>query len=641
MKEQSVDNVFNDPVLDYNVIFEKGPALYAILKPDSPTYTIISVSESFLQATHTQRTDIIGKSFFDVFPDNPESGGSRNKKSLRRVFEKVLISKKPNQLPPIRYDIPVNGGEKFVSRYWTVNNTPVLNAEGEVEYIINSPTDVTDVIKVAQDERLAHNIVESQRSQLYSLFMQAPVAIGIFKGPDYIVELANPPLCKLYGKEENELFAKPIFEVLQEAAEIGVKEILDNVLKTGESYIGVEMPIPLLRDGGVETIYCNFVYEPLHEPDGSISGVIAVATDVTEQVQSRIELQESKNRLNMALEASTLGVWDLDVNADTISTNHHYAQIFGLPESISVWSSKMIYDYILGEDRDAFQNAIDEALFQTGKLNIQLRIQWPDRSVHWIHCMGTVYYNDRKEPLRMLGTVQDITARKEQERHKDEFISIVSHELKTPVTSLNAFCQVLERKFAQAGNPLASEMLGKMKLQINRLNLVIHDLLDVTRIEGNKLQFRDSLFSFDDLLNEIVEEVQRITDTHSILAECDTSIKLNGDKERIGQVLTNLLINAVKYSPGKDKVHVTVITRGNELTCMVKDFGTGIPRDKQQFIFERFFRVQSHNMISGSGLGLGLYISAEIIKRQNGKIWMESIPGAGSTFYFTLPVSNS
>lgn len=518
--------------------------------------------------------------------------------------------------------------------------TPILNKEGEVEYIINSPTDVTDVIKIAQEERLAHDAVESQRSQLYSLFMQAPVAIGIFKGPDYIVELVNPPLCKLYGKTEDELFGQPIFDVLTEISDSGIEQILDSVLYTGKPYVGVEVPIPLIKDSKREIVYCNFVYEPLYESDGSISGVIAVATDVTEQVYNRLQLEESENRLNMALEASTLGVWDLDVKADLMSTNQHHAQIFGSSGDITVWSSKMIYQFIFSEDKSTFQHAIDKALFKTGKLNIQFRIVWPDKSIHWVHSIGTVYYNEKNEPVRMLGTVQDISERKEQERHKDEFISTVSHELKTPVTSLKAFCQVLQRKFDNAGNQLAAEMLSKMDNQINRLNLVIHDLLDVTRIEGNKLQFRHSLFSFGTLLKEIAEQVQRTCDTHIIdINHVDSVVNLYGDEERIGQVLTNLLTNAVKYSPGKDRVLVTVTTGDNELTCIVKDFGIGIPEDKQELIFERFFRIQSENMAAGSGLGLGLYISAEIIKRQNGKIWMESKPGDGSAFYFSLPIA--
>jgi two-component system, OmpR family, sensor histidine kinase VicK len=633
---ESISDVVN---LNYKAVFENGPALYLILKPDSPNFTIVTASKSFLEVTHTTLEEITDRSLFEIFPDNPGLYGSKNEKNLRRVLDKVLISKKPHNVSAMRYDIATKDSEEFISRYWTICNTPVLDEEGEIEYIINSPTDVTDVIKMAHEEKLAHDAVESQRSQLYSLFMQAPVAIGIFKGPDYIVELVNPPLCNLYGKTEDELFGQPIFDVLTEASNSGIEQILDNVLYTGEPYVGVEVPIPLLRHGKRDIVYCNFVYEPLHEPDGSISGVIAVATDVTEQVHNRQQLEESENRLAMALEAATLGVWDLDVKNDTVTTNQHYAQIFGFSDPTFVWPSNTIYQHVISEDQEVLRQSVKQAFFETGKLNVPIRIEWPDKSMHWIHIIGTVYYNAKKEPLRMLGTVQDITERKEQERHKDEFISTVSHELKTPVTSLKAFCQVLQRKFDKSGNPLAAEMLTKMNMQINRLNLVIQDLLDVTRIEGNKIQFRHSLFSFNELLKEIVEEVQRTSETHTIVAECiEQDIQLYGDQERIGQVLTNLLTNAVKYSPGKDMVLITVKIESDQLICLVKDFGLGIPMDKQQHIFERFFRVESENLASGSGLGLGLYISAEIIKRQNGKIWMESQPGEGSTFYFSLPL---
>lgn len=624
---------------DLKAIFDNGPGLYVIIIPDAPYFTVKAVSEAFLKTTNTRRHKVLGKSFFNIFPNTPSDASPKSRNTVKIAFRNVIETKATAEVPLLRYDVFDETTASYEIRYWTLKATPILNDSNDIAFIIFSLTDVTAVINLAENERLAHEAVELQRKQLYSLFMQAPVAIGIFIGPSYIVELANPTLCTLFGRTEDELYGKPIFEVMPESAGVGIEGHLDSVLYTGKPYVGTEQQIPVVRRGKQQIVYFNFVYEPLHEVDGSISGVIAVATEVTDQVHYRHRLEESEHRVNMALEASNLGVWDLDIPRDVITRNSRYDEIFGYKDSKLPWSSEFLMEHIIPEDREKARKAVVKAYLRTGKLNAQARIRWPDGSLRWIHSIGTVYYDENREPIRMLGTVQDITERKEKERHKDEFISAVSHELKTPVTSLKAFCQVLQRKLSVSESPVAAEMLGKMNTQINRLNIVIQDLLDVTRIEGDKLQYRRDTFVFTDLLAEIVEEVQRTIDSHTILIQDrEKRVELYGDRERIGQVLTNLLTNAVKYSPGRDLIIISLDTTQNEMICGIKDFGIGIPAEKQQSVFERFYRVKENDPSLGSGLGLGLYICYEIIKRQNGKIWVESTPGKGSTFYFSLPL---
>jgi PAS domain S-box-containing protein len=219
---------------------------------------------------------------------------------------------------------------------------------------------------------------------------------------------------------------------------------------------------------------------------------------------------------------------------------------------------------------------------------------------------------------------------------RDEFMGIVSHELKTPVTSVKAFTQVLQRRFARAGDEQSTELLGKMDVQINRLTSLIGDLLDVTKIQGGRLQFNEDLFYFDHLVSEMVEEIQRTAISHSIEVIGETKSSIYGDKDRIGQVLTNILTNAIKYSPDSDRIIVRMGVDGKSLILSVQDFGIGIPKERQQQIFERFYRVDGNGTVPG--IGLGLYISSEIIRRQGGKIWVESDQGSGSIFSFSLPI---
>jgi signal transduction histidine kinase len=240
----------------------------------------------------------------------------------------------------------------------------------------------------------------------------------------------------------------------------------------------------------------------------------------------------------------------------------------------------------------------------------------------------------------------DITEREKLEKQKDEFISIASHELKTPVTSIKAYEQVLQSLIRKDGNTRAVELLGKMDNQVNRLTMLISDLLDVTKFQSGKLRFKEDYYDFNELVKEVVEEIQPTAFKHKIILELAIGIKAYGDRDRTGQVLTNLLTNAIKYSPqvkqttksNRNKVIVTAKADRNIITVSVQDFGLGIPKEKLDKVFERFYRVEGDTPSTYGGLGLGLYISREIIRRQGGYIWAESKVGKGSTFIFTLPI---
>lgn len=234
--------------------------------------------------------------------------------------------------------------------------------------------------------------------------------------------------------------------------------------------------------------------------------------------------------------------------------------------------------------------------------------------------------------------ILDITRRKKLEHQKDEFLGLASHELKTPLTSLKAYAQVLHRQFLHKSDLESATHLTKMIDQINRLTRLITELLDVTRIQAGKLQFNTTKFDFDNLIAETVEEVQRTSSTHKIVITKNTSIKIKADRERLGQVLVNLLSNAIKYSPKAHQVNVSSIKYKDILKVSVQDFGIGIPKERQRQIFKRFYRVDSE--ADFAGLGLGLYIASQIVRRHGGKIWVKSKDKKGSTFIFTLPLKS-
>jgi PAS domain S-box-containing protein len=239
------------------------------------------------------------------------------------------------------------------------------------------------------------------------------------------------------------------------------------------------------------------------------------------------------------------------------------------------------------------------------------------------------------------GTNTDIDERKKLEAHKDEFIGIASHELKTPVTSIKAYTQLLDLRFQKAEDIQSSELVQKMDGQLNKLTTLINDLLDVTKIESGRILFQTGYFDINELIEEITGEMQLTTSKHTIHKKLGKAISLFGDRDRIGQVLTNFISNAIKYSPQADKIIIKSTLSTDKFIISVQDFGVGIPESMKEKVFERFYRVEREKQDTFAGLGLGLYISSEIVKRHNGQVWVESEEGKGSTFYFSLPLKKT
>jgi two-component system CheB/CheR fusion protein len=246
-------------------------------------------------------------------------------------------------------------------------------------------------------------------------------------------------------------------------------------------------------------------------------------------------------------------------------------------------------------------------------------------------------------PLILLA-MEDITERKRVEGEKqrmlsqrEEFMAIASHELKTPVTSLKGYAQLLQARFTTAGDERSATALARMDAQLDKLIHLIGELLDETSIEAGKLPWRSERFDLETLVRDVAAEVSQTSERHQIRIEGAIRTPVSGDPERIGQVLINLLTNAIKYSPQADTILVTLVAGAESATVGVQDFGIGLAPEKQSLVFERFFRVSDPEHATFPGLGLGLFISAQIVTRHGGRMWVDSQLGAGSTFSFTIP----
>lgn len=241
------------------------------------------------------------------------------------------------------------------------------------------------------------------------------------------------------------------------------------------------------------------------------------------------------------------------------------------------------------------------------------------------------------EPMIML-TIEDITERKKLEQQKDDFIGIASHELRGPVTNIQWYGQVLRKHYLQTKDKKATKLLTVMEEQLNRLNELVASFVNVYKLQTGKLKLHKKKFSLDSLIAETLRNFQHTTKTHRLVHKGKVRANIVADRERIGQVLVNLISNAIKYSPKADKVVVRLEKKRHRVSVSVQDFGMGIAKDEQKKIYERFFRVKGKKQGKIPGLGLGLFISTEIIKQHKGELWVKSEEGKGSTFFFTLPL---
>lgn len=234
---------------------------------------------------------------------------------------------------------------------------------------------------------------------------------------------------------------------------------------------------------------------------------------------------------------------------------------------------------------------------------------------------------------------EEIEFRKEAERKKDEFISIASHELKTPLTTINGYIQLLERSLDKNDLSTAKIRLQKVQNQVEKLSLLVADLLDISKIESGKLKFNMKYFSVDPLLDQLLEEMQQANPQVKIIRKGNVGTEIYGDEMRIEQVLINFITNAIKYSPDSEELYVTSTKCGNDVYFSVRDFGIGMAEEHQKSIFDKFYRIEETSE-RFQGLGIGLYICKEIIERHQGKIGVKSTLGEGSEFYFYIPTSS-
>ncbi len=248
------------------------------------------------------------------------------------------------------------------------------------------------------------------------------------------------------------------------------------------------------------------------------------------------------------------------------------------------------------------------------------------------------FYRRVNNTETILLAIEDVTKARHYEKQKDEFASVIMHELKTPVSTINGYVQLLQAHLSKRDDKKLLGYADSMGDQVLRLTSLINGLLNSSKIRAVGFDFHEKIFDINELITETIKDIQKTTKTHNITQESKILGYVKGDRSRIAQVIMNLLINAIRYSPNATKIIVRASIKNGKVNVGVEDFGIGISKINQKKVFERFFRLNGTNEETYYGVGLGLDISSQIVHHYKGKIWVDSTEGKGSMFNFSLPV---
>ncbi|GEO12135.1 PAS domain-containing protein [Segetibacter aerophilus] len=615
------------------------------------------VNQRFVEIAGKPIESIVGNMYWDTFAEVRES----YEKELKRVVEEgIAYHAEEVELMLIRYGKKEKVHVSFVYE-------PMKDATGTVRkvaiWVVDNTLKVADRKKIEESEEILRNII-----------VQSPIAMSILKGPTHIVEIANDRMFEIWGRGQEELLNKPIFEGLPEVQNQGYEQLLNNVFTTGERYTADGSPVTLPRNGGIELAYINFLYEPYRDANGAISGIMAVAMDVTDQVLARMKVEESNKEFQFVTDFMPQMIWV------TRPDGYHY------------YYNKQWYDYTgltyeetEGQGWNAVFHPDDQELawkhwrhsLETGDpYEIEYRCRRFDGQYRWVLGRALPLKDDAGNILKWFGTCTDIddqkreaqlleekvkertieleSQKKELERsnaHLEDFAYAASHDLKEPVRKIRTFSDKLKNKFQGRMSEDDQHYFERMQRATDRMQLLIDDLLEYSHVSASTRAKEE----ID--LNRKVATV--LEDLELDIAENNAKVIVNklpvilGHRMQMQQLFQNLITNALKFRKPNVSPEIRIcseLVSGQSLTSFnisenwndelyhvieISDNGIGFEQEYAERIFKMFQRL--HGKAEYEGTGIGLAIVKKVVENHNGFITAESKLGEGARFKVILP----
>ncbi|WP_158858969.1 PAS domain-containing sensor histidine kinase [Lunatibacter salilacus] len=591
---------------------KQAPVGITILR--GPQYIVEMANDAYLQLIDKTETEFTGNPLFDTLPEVEET--------VHSLLDSVLstgIAYHGNELP-----VPIKRYGKRDIFHFDFIYYP-LKEGGKITGVIVVVTDVTEKVetrkKIEEDKRLYETITQNTPDLIYAFDL------------NYRFTYANEALLKMWGRMREDSIGKGMLELGYEPwhAEMHEREI-DQVIATKKSIRGeVSFPHALM---GIRMY--DYIFTPVINEKGEVEAVTGTTRDISDIKNAQNELKKSEEQFRLLADSMPQHIWTSDTDGNLNYFNQSVFDYSGLtPEQVYKDGWLQI---VHPDDRDKNIEVWLNAISTGNDFLFEHRFRRHDGEYRW-QLSRAIPQRDSNGKIQMwVGTSTEIQEQKIREEKKDEFISIASHEMKTPLTTAKAYLQMLELLLDE-DNEEANLYAKKASQSVNRLNELIGELLDVSKIQLGKLNYNITTFDFNDMIDTTVENIQLTSTTHTIVKTGKVDKKVTGDRDRLQQVVINLLTNAIKYSPHSEKVYINVDQKLDKINVSVKDTGIGIAQHSLDKVFDKYHRVEEH-AVQFQGLGIGLFVSYEIIQRHHGKLWAESELGEGSTFYFTLPVTN-
>lgn len=566
----------------------------------------------------------------------------------------------------------------------SVEHIALEEAYRELKFQLEEANDIINAIRSGEVDALVVNGKDGHQlftlksaDQSYRIFIEQMTESALTLDKDNNISYCNSqfaglceiPLEKVIGSgflnfvdSEYQNFAKEIIDGAWEVetkAELCIQNVLGEriavqlslkVLNLDEGLAlsiivtdlsGIKKAEKLLQIKNAELEEARMVADELNQNLEKIvhSRTLELEVKNTELIIALNNLKESEDNLHSAFNAGELGSCSLDLQTGRAEMSEKFRELYGLPVS-----GDINWDMVLSAVEPEYipeLNIVLEKCITKGK---PVDSTYPIRHLitgerRWMRVVGKCKTDQNNKAISVYAVLMDVTDQKQDEQRKNDFIAMVSHELKTPLTSMKGYIQVLQLKARQENLAFSNKALEGAERQIGKMTNMINGFLNVSRLESGKISMDFKNIELADLVKEVIEEYATTITSHHFQHQFTDKLFVKADWDKLGQVINNLISNAIKYSPISSQIFINCFRDGDAAVFKITDQGMGISSGNLPRLFERFYRVENASTATVAGFGIGLYLSAEIIKRHGGKIWAESELGKSSTFYFSIPLA--
>ncbi|MGY3212514.1 PAS domain-containing protein [Mucilaginibacter sp. HD30] len=511
---------------EFQAFFKNSPRSL-VLKADAPRFSILAVSEAYLKQVHKRREELLGKGLFEVFPGSQADPSEMG--SVAQAFMEVICTKAIVLQPVFKYEIYITEINSYETHYWHNHHEPVFDNEGNVAFIINTTTNITDRVRLEQaveegqrreqalsnDLALSNQELSAINEELAAINEELQVSIQELSESNSALQTAIEQLSaareaaqlglfdwdlvnhtyawdarfkRMFGlpAEHNpDHYSIMVSRLHPDDRERVKKAVLEarNFKLTGGKY---DVEYRIVRAGDVPMRWARALGKAILHKDGTPVRFIGTLMDITDQVLIRQQLQASKDLLDLAIESADLGTWFINIETREINPSARLKEMFGF-----LADEEMPLSAAIGQIQEEYRGKVVEAINSAIENGESYDMEYPvvgfhDQKLRWVRATGKRYPGVDNETPIFSGTIADITEQKQNEQRKNDFISMVSHELKTPLTSTISYVQVAQKKITAIGDLVTAGMLERAGIQLRKMTTLINGFLNVARLEAGK-----------------------------------------------------------------------------------------------------------------------------------------------------------